>query len=268
MRKFLFLSFILFGVAKAQITNPAPYCLSSFTSTSIYPEISKVEMSNITNSSTKTPAPGYTYYNTMTGTVVVSNSYTIKVTGKNADAETMLKGWIDYNNNKIFENNELIISVPKGSVGFGNSLVHQASFTVPVTACCNTRMRISYGWHFANWGSQIFNLDSCHTAIGGDGSSGETEDYDINIAVLGAVDEFILSPIKNIYPNPVSDRVVIELNNNATDVKMYDALGKEIPIMEKWNKNELDLSGFPNGIYFLEFTTINAPSFYRKIIKE
>ena len=132
MKKNLFCFPFLFlgGLLSAQITNPAPYCISGYTSTSIYPEISKVETATISNTSTHSPSPGYTYYNNISAPIIFGGStYTVKVTLKNVDAETMLKGWIDYNNDNIFQSTELIISVPQGSVGNGMTVIKQATYT-------------------------------------------------------------------------------------------------------------------------------------------
>jgi hypothetical protein len=72
-----------------------------------------------------------------------------------------------------------------------------------------------------------------------------------------------LDPI--IYPNPTNSKVTIS-NNLKTfqQLELTDARGK---LLKKWNEQELvqeiDLSMYPSGIYFLEFTGTNT-----KIVKK
>lgn len=77
----------------------------------------------------------------------------------------------------------------------------------------------------------------------------------------------------NVYPNPSSENVIVELNiSSASKVQLglYDLSGKNLPEIFNGNVNEGQLSKtfsvaeFANGIYFLK-ATINEKSFYTKI---
>ena len=73
----------------------------------------------------------------------------------------------------------------------------------------------------------------------------------------------------NIYPNPSSDKINMDINKNIKEIKVMDNLGA---IRYQQNvrsvKNiQLDISGYPNGMYILSFTTLDGQTFSRKIIK-
>ncbi len=260
---------------KSQITNPLPYCNSNYISTSIYPELSKVTVYTLTNISVHSPTPGYTYYNNLSPvTLTKLSTYTLQLTFKNVDAETMIKAWIDYNNNSIFETSELIMSVPQGSVGNGFAVVKQNTFSVQGGVFAGlTRMRVSLGWHYANWGSLIFKLDSCHTALAGDGSAGETEDYDVNIINITGVSEINSSSDIKFYPNPVSDVANFELPKTIlaeeAEITIYNLTGQKISSYKNLiNQNQqIDISKLESGIYFFNITNKNSFSVFYKVVK-
>jgi hypothetical protein len=245
----------------SQTVNPAPYCLSSYTSTSLYPEISKVELLDfgstlLANTTSKTPAPGYTYYNNLSVTHILNTPWakTIKVTVKNVDMETMLKVWIDYNENNVFETGELILSVPSGSVGMGMAVVHQTTFTVPNNSVIGaTRMRVSLGWHYSNWGNSTFRLDSCNTAVTGDGSGGETEDYDIFIEQHEGIRQNALGNAIVIFPNPARDKIQFSSLDEKNEINIIEVVSGKVVLntILTDEKKEVDISNLSPGIYFV-----------------
>ncbi len=269
MKKFIFLSvcYLIINSIHAQSTNPAPYCMSGYTSTSMYPEISKVEMASIINVTTHTAAPAYTYYNNLpTCTVGLGSSQTIKVTFKNVDMETILKGWIDYNKNNIFESTELVISIPQGSVGTGMAIVKQANFSVPLAASTGTlRMRVSLGWHYANWPTTTFKLDSCHVPTTGDGSAGETEDYDIVIPSTTGLNRIVNNNDIRLFPNPSSTFIDIngELKEKIIFYSVIDRLGREIILSDKFPISVEDL---PKDLYVIKFKLKTDQVVYTKLL--
>lgn len=77
------------------------------------------------------------------------------------------------------------------------------------------------------------------------------------------------NPISNdaffsIYPNPASQTTGIEITSqsNILSLAIYDIQGKKYPLE---NRKQIDLSGFNNGIYFLELCT-EIGVFKRKLI--
>ncbi len=63
--------------------------------------------------------------------------------------------------------------------------------------------------------------------------------------------EEILESQVNIFPNPSSGELFIETELKISQVKMYNAIGEEMPIFYTQNKN-LDLSYYSSGLYLIE----------------
>lgn len=77
---------------------------------------------------------------------------------------------------------------------------------------------------------------------------------------------FDLNRIK-IYPNPVSDKLNIELpdNLNLNSIDLFDIKGKRLKSFK--NQTDLDLSDMQKGIYILKLET-DQGSFHHKVIKQ
>jgi hypothetical protein len=54
-----------------------------------------------------------------------------------------------------------------------------------------------------------------------------------------------------VYPNPVSEKVFLEIKNKA-EITLFDVYGREIL---KTQQKELNVSDLPDGIYFLQLQT-------------
>lgn len=73
----------------------------------------------------------------------------------------------------------------------------------------------------------------------------------------------------NIYPNPAQDKINIigDASLQNTSAQIYSAYGKLVkPVMLK-SQNEIDISGFQKGVYFIRIQT-DKGDFTRKFIKE
>ncbi len=88
--------------------------------------------------------------------------------------------------------------------------------------------------------------------------------YSINDEV--ATNENIL-----IYPNPASNYITVEYSTPATDTRyeIFNILGKKVNtgILKKSDKNNIDISGLPDGIYMLKMFT-DKKSGVNKFVKE
>jgi uncharacterized delta-60 repeat protein len=72
-----------------------------------------------------------------------------------------------------------------------------------------------------------------------------------------------------IYPNPVSDVLVLQgtVNGTTVSVKIYNMMGQVIYTGSVTDKTNVDVSGFnPKGIYFIQLTSPGNYSEFRKII--
>ncbi len=142
--------------------------------------ISNISISGTTlsnNTGTSPVNPAYTYFTgapNLTGTLQAGSTYSVNVTVGNWGNQ-YIRAWIDYNDNFVFEANELIGNTVIG-LGIGNnvSILPPASF--PITLSCNPplgthRMRVR-----SVWSTTAITVDPCASA-----GYGETEDYDVTI---------------------------------------------------------------------------------------
>ena len=74
----------------------------------------------------------------------------------------------------------------------------------------------------------------------------------------------------NVYPNPVSDMCCVSLNKIYSNIKIeiYNSIGSKVKEVNTSNKNkiEINLAGFPSGIYILFTTTDNSTIKNKKFI--
>ncbi len=79
--------------------------------------------------------------------------------------------------------------------------------------------------------------------------------------------EFTTSSV-NIYPNPASEKLIIESKEPVLSIELFDLSGKQIKgIQRNNNLTELNLSGISNGTYILKIKTIDGNLINKKIIK-
>jgi len=69
-----------------------------------------------------------------------------------------------------------------------------------------------------------------------------------------------------IYPNPANSSINISTNNKVKTITVYNGTGQKLRIKEHKN-NSVDLSGFHNGMYIIEFI-INDKIYRKKFIIE
>lgn len=69
----------------------------------------------------------------------------------------------------------------------------------------------------------------------------------------------------NIYPNPTSDFIIINTNEEIKSIQIIDMMGKVVSIY--MNQQTIDLSNLANGVYTLEITTQNK-SYLKKVVKK
>ena len=78
-----------------------------------------------------------------------------------------------------------------------------------------------------------------------------------------AVEYFEINDIK-VYPNPVNDKLFIGGSHDRFDVEVYSILGQKVDSVLA--TNQLDLSTFDTGVYFIKIKT-NNQTVIKKIIK-
>ena len=73
--------------------------------------------------------------------------------------------------------------------------------------------------------------------------------------------------VLKVFPNPFSEDIKIETNENITSMEVYDLLGKRIPITVKESTIINFSKSLPKGTYFLKINLANSYQ-VRKVIKE
>ncbi len=121
--------------------------------------------------------------------------------------------------------------------------------------------------------SALGNIDSLVFRL----SSSDVGQYGINTPAFFCMDDFSVNPtgVKtvedqvnlNVFPNPVSDVLIIQSESIMSSVELISLQGN---LLRKVNPHThqlaLDIKSFPSGIYLLRMQTVNG-LFLRKIIK-
>ncbi len=276
MKKTVLLTSILlsFLFGKAQITNPSPYCDGSFDDNSgpPLPEwISKVTLGSLNNPTNQQAAPHYVYYNNLNAVVLTAgNSYTISFT---FDAFSDGYGaWIDFNHDNVFDTatEKIAMNAPMSPIGPGSVSIN-TNFTVPLTAVGGiTRMRVR------QVNDQVYNLFNNYLILPCNASSsatdvmnyGECEDYDVNIITTTNVLE-----ANNAFPNisyAISSNT-LSINkevNETIHLNIFNAIGQlSASEILAGNRIDLDLSNYPQGIYFLQLITDKGATLTKKWVR-
>ncbi len=155
------------------------YCTPPVTSCNFGNEISKVELSSLTNTSSCSSA-GYIDYSGSVPTLSLDAGQTYSINVKvGSDYSNYVSAWIDYDHNGVFDTNEY---TNLGSTsGAGDSTVY-SSITIPINAILgNTKLRIRN-----NNGISFTSSEPCSAGMAPRHSltftgNGETEDYMIHI---------------------------------------------------------------------------------------
>jgi PKD repeat protein len=148
------------------INPPSPttgYCSGTAKTDRFF--ITNVKLGAINNSTTTIATNGYSDFTNQVASFATGSSQTVSVTSNynNATVPNHYNVWIDWNQNKVFDANEKVLSKITG-------ITVSNSFTVPATAKTgNTRMRVRY------------SFDKAFDACGFDDRFGEVEDYTINV---------------------------------------------------------------------------------------
>lgn len=105
-------------------------------------------------------------------------------------------------------------------------------------------------------------------------SSGEVEDYTVNIVATGKTDDLPQNAqIVLMYPNPASEKVYFNWGNMAGKVKMlvlYNAIGQKIAEIKADNNgniaDNLSLKGLSDGIYLVSIQTNSGEVISKRLI--
>ena len=129
---------------------------------------------------------------------------------------------------------------------------------------------------FSTYGNQL-NIDNDNADIKAVTNNGNAMNSGLSIRCLmggttGIDNRSFPSPFK-LSPNPGSGKFYIEISNrsdNKIDVQVFNLLGEVIYSTSNFNQknsNEMDLSSFPKGIYFVKISNISKVYMEKVIIQ-
>ncbi len=241
-------------VSFTTLSGSVSYCTSKGSNVS-YEWIDLVQFAGIDNTSLSDG--GYKDNTSMVGSVALGGSYTIYMSaGFKSTAYTEYWAvWIDYNQDGIFATDEQVVS---GSSSSSETL--SASVTIPTTAITgSTRMRVSMKYNAAQTACETF-------------SYGEVEDYTVSIADRRADDTYPTimaqklgnetNDIVTIFPNPVCDRLTIQLNGveGAIPMKIYDVQGRVVKTQTITTlSSDIEVGDLGKGIYIISIEDEKEP---------
>lgn len=181
-------------------------------------------------------------------------SYSLIVrTGADNPQDTRV--WIDYNNDGIFDNSEMIMESL-------NSYDPQVNYIVPssgITINNRLRMRVA--------SDEIGNsFDACTNL-----TRGQVEDYAIEIVPLSIEEEQTIPLEVFIYPNPTEGQLQYSTTSTdkIIDISIYDLIGKQVfHLSDRSLSNSLDVSQLPTGTYIIQFISEKGNKITNKFIKK
>lgn len=160
----------------------------------------------------------------------------------------ILQGYIDYNNNGIFEANELILNqkVPPSL----NNILYSFNFTPPANVIKGEvlRMRII---------SERDNITTAKLDCTSPYNFGDIEDYGVIFESYLSGDDFENKNYK-IYPNPVDN--ILNINSDSSEEKLitiYTTSGQVVKNLKTADENlSIDVSQLSSGTYILNINNV------------
>lgn len=191
-------------------------------------------------------------------TDIPSNASTeLKVTYDNGFSQAdkfKTKVWIDYNNNGVFEESEIVANDLSVSMASGARKVVTVGVTPPATALTNTylRMRVSVDAATFN-GAVLADGTSCSQV-----QYGQVEDYAVRITgVLGTSDVKSNAAEAKIVYLKSENKLKLSGNGIFGDYQIYDLSGK---LIQKGNTktNEIQIErALPKGAFIINYSDKN-----------
>ncbi len=236
---------------------PESYCRADFW------YIKKFNIGTINNISECSPN-GYGDYSFLSTQLQIDT--TVEVTIQSKSNNQFFSVWIDYNDNLVFEPDELVIS--DAEIPNANQDAH-AEFVLPndLNLIGEHLLRVRSGWQV----SEPTTSDPCIEF-----QYGETEDYTVAIVeILGISNqEFNSSNLIVVNSSEKNYEMILETNQLITDLNfsIVNIIGQKITSgkMEKNNKGYsvfLNLSQFANGVYLVKVGNGNYSKIKRFILQ-
>lgn len=213
------------------------YCTPTVDNSLWWRRIKNVTFDGFSNDSSG--ASGYEDFTNIVFNVEASTSYPLSVTDSYPGANLIYMVYVDYNNDGDFNDYHEIVAQ-----GTPNADTFNTTITIPnsdIIYETDLRMRvIAYSG----------NIDECQI------STGEMEDYTINITKTLNTNTVALKSDIELYPNPVKSKLYLKAENNIlanSSIKIYNLNGKLV-LTDEINSNgshAIDVSSLTSGMYFI-----------------
>lgn len=194
-------------------------------------------------------------------TIHLNSAYDLNITYRSRPEGTQfLEVWIDWDDSGTFEtansngDDERVLThnIDVGTVGLVSG-----SVTPPDKAVLDKLLRM-----------RVVSEYTKSPLVCGSGFVQRADDYGIMVSNTLNVDDVTYSKFK-MYPNPVKDYLRISTENNEMirGYDVYDVTGRKVIGILKANKNTIQVSELPKGLYFVKVKTDRA-EMTGKFIKE
>jgi subtilisin family serine protease len=157
------------------------------------------------------------------------------------------------------------LAFPSGGYGPGNG----TSFSCPILAGA-----VACFWQRHSTFSNIKVLDTLRNTASNKLTPNNTRGWgvpDICALPVGLKDVAMVNTLFNVFPNPTSSKINVEinaLNGDVVTIEVYNAIGEMVLRTNSDQiKTQIDLSPLSNGVYFLKVTKRNESAFER-IVKQ
>jgi hypothetical protein len=208
---------------------------------------------------TNADAETYVDYSTSAFTAAPGSDVTISMTFDTAGSGTFSYNydahvWVDFNNNKTFEESELVFS---GVAPAESPTMLDALFTVPAST-----PQGEYGMRIGAADSGQATPNPCYN-----GSWGVTMDFVMVVDQSAGTTELTAGSLK-VYPNPVKDVLTLTNTSDITNIEVYNMIG-QLVITKKPNSSEtnINMAGLNAGAYIVNITSGDAVKSV-KVIKQ
>jgi Pregnancy-associated plasma protein-A/GEVED domain len=241
------------------------YCISN---SAIYDDtlsLIKGRIQNVSISNTRVAKDSYAAYNDYSASVFDlqrnNNAVSIQLANSTAD-KNYASVWIDWNNNGLFEDNEIINTNKTNANNDALSLNINVDAARPHGSSYRMRVRSKYS------DNAVANSLACDTNNNGMENSGQTNDYvvRINAPMSLATQEITNAKAWQIAPNPSKGDVYIHTSIE-TQMGVYNLLGQQVAVFAlKPGENFINLGHLPKATYI--FKSIDSQQAADKIILE
>lgn len=167
---------------------------------------------------------------------------------------------------KFFDPNGVVVL--SGGPFTNTSTIHEFEFKPSTTGCYRLEVYDAYGDGInAGYGAGYFQLLAADgTQIFKDnGKFGSQATYMIDVTYPAGIED-VATTEAAIYPNPATDVININTDENVLRVEVFNMQGQLVKVVTG-EVNQISVNGLANGVYTLKLTTENGTSMH-KIIKK